>query len=144
MQNQAHTDSTLHSAAAAGSRMPDAQEGQEPVAGNYRGSELASDLLTRLFHRLPFKLTLRLWNGATVQVGATDSAAQESTFALVFRNPEVVCSAVLGRDPLRLAEAYFRGEMDIEGDFFAALALKDHLQEIKLSPGERWTAFLMA
>ena len=94
-------------------------------------------MLTRLFHRLPFKLTLRLWNGDTVQVGATDSAAQESTFALVFRNPEVVCSAVLGRDPLRLAEAYFRGEMDIEGDFFAALELRDHLQALQLSVGEQ-------
>jgi cyclopropane-fatty-acyl-phospholipid synthase len=72
-----------------------------------------------------------------VQVGATDSAAQESAFALVFRNPEVVSSAVLGRDPLRLAEAYFRGEMDIEGDFFAALALKDHLEALQLSVGEQ-------
>jgi len=137
MQNQANTDSTLRSAASVGSRMPNAQEGQEPAAGNYRGSELASDLLTRLFQRLPFKLTLRLWNGDAVQVGATDSAAQESAFALVFRNPEVVSSAVLGRDPLRLAEAYFRGEMDIEGDFFAALALKDHLEALQLSVGEQ-------
>jgi cyclopropane-fatty-acyl-phospholipid synthase len=117
--------------------MPNAQEGRAPAAGNYRGSELASDLLTRLFHRLPFKLTLRLWNGDAVQVGATDSAAPESAFALVFRNPEVVCSAVLGRDPLRLAEAYFRGELDIEGDFFAALALKDHLEALQLSVGEQ-------
>jgi cyclopropane-fatty-acyl-phospholipid synthase len=117
--------------------MPTAQEAQGPAAGNYRGSELASDLLTRLFHRLPFKLTLRLWNGDAVQVGAIDSAAQESTFTLVFRNPEVVSSAVLGRDPLRLAEAYFRGELDIEGDFFAALALKDHLEALQLSVGEQ-------
>ena len=117
--------------------MPTAQEAQEPAAGNYRGSGLASDLLTRLFHRLPFKLTLRLWNGDAVQVGAIDSAAQESAFTLVFRNPEVVSSAVLGRDPLRLAEAYFRGELDIEGDFFAALALKDHLEALQLSVGEQ-------
>ena len=55
----------------------------------------------------------------------------------MFRNPEVVCSAVLGRDPLRLAEAYFRGELDIEGDFFAALALKDHLEALQLSVGEQ-------
>jgi cyclopropane-fatty-acyl-phospholipid synthase len=55
----------------------------------------------------------------------------------VFHNPEVVSSAVLGRDPLRLAEAYFRGDMDIEGDFFAALHLKDHLQELQMSVGEQ-------
>jgi cyclopropane-fatty-acyl-phospholipid synthase len=137
MQNQARTDSTMRPAAPAGGLMPDAEALQEPAAGNYRGSELASDLLTRLFYRLPFKLTLRLWNGDIVRVGASDSAAQESPFALVFRNPEVVCSAVLGRDPLRLAEAYFRGDLDIEGDFFAALALKDHLEALQLSVGEQ-------
>ena len=127
----------MRPAAAAGGRAPNAPARQEPAAGDYRGSELASDLLTRLFYRLPFKLTLRLWNGAAVQVGAGDSAARESPFALVFRNPEVVCSAVLGRDPLRLAEAYFRGDLDIEGDFFAALELKDHLQTLQLSVGEQ-------
>ena len=137
MQNQAHTDSTIRPAAGAGGRLPNVQALPEPGAGSYRGSELASDLLTRLFYRLPFKLTLRLWDGTVVRVGASDSAAQESPFALVFRNPEVVCSAVLGRDPLRLAEAYFRGDLDIEGDFFAALELKDHLQVLQLSVGEQ-------
>jgi cyclopropane-fatty-acyl-phospholipid synthase len=106
----------------------------------YRGIDLASDLLTRLFRRLPFRLTLRLWNGAAVHVGALDSGAQESPFTLVFRNPEVVSSAVLGKDPLRLAEAYFRGDMDIEGDFFAALALRDHLLVLRMSLPERIAA----
>jgi cyclopropane-fatty-acyl-phospholipid synthase len=137
MQNQVHTDSTIHAPAGAGGRLPGAEAWPEPGTGTYRGSELASDLLTRLFYRLPFGLTLRLWNGAVVRVGASDPAAQESPFALVFRNPEVVCSAVLGRDPLRLAEAYFRGDLDIEGDFFAALELKDHLQALQLSVGEQ-------
>ncbi len=108
-----------------------------PSAGTYRGAELASDLLSRLFRRLPMRLTLRLWNGANLQVGAADACTPESSFALVFRTPEVVCSAVLGRDPLRLAEAYFRGDLDIEGDFFAALHLKDHLQELQMSVGEQ-------
>src|SRR3984893_10328747 len=136
MQNQVHTQSAMHPTSAAGSAMSNAQPLHVSTGGAYRGSELASDLLTRLFRRLPMGLTLRLWNGATVRVGA-DSGAQEPPFELVFRNPEVVCSAVLGRDPLRLAEAYFRGDLDIEGDFFAALALKDHLQEMQMSVGEQ-------
>src|SRR5260221_11057338 len=136
MQNQVHTQSAMHPTSAAGSPMSNAQPLHVSTGGAYRGSELASDLLTRLFRRLPMGLTLRLWNGATVRVGA-DSGAQEPPFELVFRNPEVVCSAVLGRDPLRLAEAYFRGDLDIEGDFFAALALKDHLQALQMSVGEQ-------
>jgi cyclopropane-fatty-acyl-phospholipid synthase len=136
MQNQAHTESAMRPASAAGGPMSNTQAPPASPAGAYRGSELASDLLTRLFRRAHMGLTLRLWDGTTVRAGA-DSGAQESSFALVFRNPEVVSAAVLGRDPLRLAEAYFRGDLDIEGDFFAALALKDHLQELQLSVGEQ-------
>lgn len=43
----------------------------------------------------------------------------------------------LGRDPLRLAEVYFRDDVDIEGDFFAALGLKDHLRTISMSWRDR-------
>jgi cyclopropane-fatty-acyl-phospholipid synthase len=136
MQNQVHTQSAMHPTSAAGGPMSNAQPLHVSSGSGYRGGELAADLLTRLFRRLPMGLTLRLWNGATVRVGA-DSGAQESPFALVFRNPEVVSTAVLGRDPLRLAEAYFRGDLDIEGDFFAALALKDHLQALQMSVGEQ-------
>jgi cyclopropane-fatty-acyl-phospholipid synthase len=137
VQNQVHTQSAIRSASAAGGSMSTSSAAQVPEAGAYRGSALAADLLTRLFRRLPLNLTLRLWNGETVQVGAASPNAQPSPYTLVFRNPEVVCSAVLGRDPLRLAEAYFRGDMDIEGDFFAALALKDHLQALQMSVGEQ-------
>jgi cyclopropane-fatty-acyl-phospholipid synthase len=136
MQNRVPTESTM--SPAAGGRMSNAQARRAPVTGGaYRGSELASDLLARLFRRLPLSLTLRLWNGDTLRVGAGAADARESPFELVFRNPEVVCSAVLGRDPLRLAEAYFRGDLDIEGDFFAALQLKDHLQALQMSVGEQ-------
>ena len=76
--------------------------------------------------------------------GVAPLAGAEPSFLLWFRTPAAVVSMVLGNAPLRLADAYFRGEVDIEGDLFAALALKDHLKEIKLPLGERWTAFLMA
>jgi len=133
MQNQAHTESAMRSAA-----LPGAE------AHAYRGSELAAHLLTTLFRRLPFRTILRLWNGASVQVGAADADAPENSFSLVFRNPEVVCSAVLGRDPLRLAEAYFRGDLDIEGDFFAALGLRDHLPALRLTVAEQAAAAVAA
>ncbi len=51
---------------------------------------------------------------------------------------------VLGRKRLRLAEAYFRGDIDIEGDFFMALGLKDHLQAIKLSLADKLQVMLPA
>jgi len=115
------------------------------------GRALAAELLAKIFKPLDMGVPVRLWSGPVFRVGgrvaaaaSAESAAPEPPFTLWFRTPAAVVSLVLGRDPLRLAEAYFRGDVDIEGDLFAALALKDHLEEIKLSLGERWTAFLMA
>ena len=109
-----------------------------------RGAELAASLLQRVFQHLSFGFAVRLWTGPTFAVGARDAAALDSRFLLRFVNPEAVYSLILGKDPLRLAEAYFRSDVDIEGDLFAALRLKDHLAELKLSNWERLSAWFMA
>src|SRR5258708_11814553 len=70
MQNQAHTESAMRSASL-----------HTDSVGSYRGSELARDLLTKLFRRLPLRVAVRLWNGVTVQVGA--ARGPESAFTLV-------------------------------------------------------------
>ena len=65
-------------------------------------------------------------------------------FTLVCRSPAAICSAAGGHDRLRLAQAFFTGEIDIEGDFYAALQLKDQLDEIRLSWRDRLGALLPA
>jgi cyclopropane-fatty-acyl-phospholipid synthase len=89
-------------------------------------------LLSHVFRSFNGALSLRLWSGATLRLGDAASIASEPRFTLVFCNPDVVRAMVLGRDRLRLAEAYFRGDLDVEGDFFAALGLKDHLNNLRL------------
>ena len=140
MNNQMHSESAL----GAGTSGPasTAANYQSGVA-RYRGSAQASKLLTRLFLRYPGKLNVRLWNGAVLRVGA-GADGEDSPFTLVFRSPETVWSAVLGRDPLALADAYFRGDLEIEGDFFAALSIKDHLEVLQLSAAEKLRAAFTA
>lgn len=119
------------------------------AAGSHKGRGVneASDLLVRLFRTYAGCVSVRLWDGTSLNIGQTaqNSAPAEQPFTLVFRNPEVVSLLVLGRDRLRLADAYFRGDMDIEGDFFAALTLKDHLNTIYLPFSEKmrtlWAAY---
>lgn len=143
MNNQMHTETTLSSGSATAGQGSHATGAQDALA-RYRGSAQASDLLTRLFHRYPGNLNLRLWNGTALRVGANAAGGADSPFTLVFKSPESVWSAVLGRDPLALADAYFRGELDIEGDFFAALSLKDHLEELQLPAAEKLHAAFTA
>ncbi|MGD0492700.1 MAG: cyclopropane-fatty-acyl-phospholipid synthase family protein [Steroidobacteraceae bacterium] len=110
----------------------------------YRGAELAASLLRKVFQSLPFGFAVRLWTGNCFTVGAVGADATDARFTLWFRNPQAVSMLILGKDPLRLAEAFFRSDLDIEGDLFAALRLKDHLEELRLPLGERLSALLMA
>ena len=103
----------------------------------HRSAEQTAALLKRLFHSFDEALCMRLWSGVTLRLGKTGADTLEPQFTLVCRNAGVVWSMVLGRDRLRLAEAYFRGDLDIEGDFFAALRLKDHLHSIRLRLRDR-------
>ena len=109
-----------------------------------RGAEQASGLLQQLFRSFDGSFALRLWNGTTLRLGKAEPHAAEPPFTLVCRHPGFVRSMVLGRDPLRLVEAYFQGDIDVEGDFFAALNLKDHLHSIRLSFRDRLGALLTA
>ena len=115
-----------------------------PWAGLDRHADQASDLLKRLFCGFGGSLALRLWSGATLSLGKPGPEAAEPRFTLVCRHPSVVRALVLGGDRLRIPEAYFRGDIYIEGDFFAALSLKDHLNAIRLSARDRLFAVLGA
>lgn len=141
----------------------------QPLYLSNQGVNEAADLLKRLFRSFNGSITLRLWNGTVLKLGglARDALqldslkldglkqdnltlsnasldSPEPTFTLVCRNPNVIRSMVLGRDPLRMADAYFRGDIDIEGDFFAAVSLKDHLNIIRLSLRDRLGALFRA
>jgi cyclopropane-fatty-acyl-phospholipid synthase len=127
----------------------------EPAAGEpaalaipYQGEELAAELLGKVFPGLPGAIAVRLWCGAPFMVGGNahepSSARGAPRFTLVFRNPQAVCALLLGRDPLRLVEAYFRGDMDIHGDLFSALCLKDHLESMKVPWRDRLSSALLA
>jgi cyclopropane-fatty-acyl-phospholipid synthase len=108
------------------------------------GIEQASDLLRRLFRSFDGSLAVRLWNGTTLQLGRHSEQGPPTQFTLVCRSPAALSSVVMGLDRLRLAEAFFNGDFDIEGDFFAALGLKDHLDSIHMSWRDRFGAVIPA
>ena len=115
-----------------------------------RTPQYAAALLARLFKGLHTTVSIRLWNGAVLTVGSASSATTakgsqlQPRFTLVCRSPAAVRAMVMGRDPLRMAEVYFRDDVDIEGDFFAALGLKDHLRAIRMSWRDRLEALMAA
>lgn len=58
-------------------------------------------------------------------------------YTFVVREPSVLRRLMLSRDALALADAYIHGDIDFEGDFYAALGLKQHFADLAPSLRER-------
>ena len=104
--------------------MADAGRHGEPSAS----VAAALRIFGRLLRGLDTPPALRLWNDA---VDAPNRAA--AAFTLVLHDPALLRRLVIGRSPLLLAEAYFGGRLDVEGDLYSALGLKRHFASITLT-----------
>ncbi|MGH3029767.1 MAG: class I SAM-dependent methyltransferase [Gaiellaceae bacterium] len=69
-------------------------------------------------------------------LGPADAPAR-----LVFRSPDVLRRLLTAPGELGFARAYVAGELDVEGDVYAALALQERLAAARLSP-RQWVAVL--
>ena len=101
-------------------------------ANDSPASQAALRIGERLLRGFRGSLALRLWNDTVARFGP---ASPE--FTMVVRDPTVLRELVLHGNPLYLVEAHFRGLLDIEGDLYAALRLKPHLQSLSLTWRER-------
>lgn len=99
----------------------------------------AMRILNRLLHNFRGSMALRLWNGITHSIGRATPA-----FTLVVRDATVLKQLVLNRNPILLADAYFRDRIDFEGDLYAVLHLKVHFQTLALSLRERCALWIDA
>jgi len=99
-------------------------------------TEAATRIIQKLLGRFDGSVALRLWSDATQSFGkCVDQVAP--SFTLVLRDPTVLRDLVLKRGPIPLADAYFHGRLDVEGDLYAALGLKQHFQNLSLTGRER-------
>jgi len=87
----------------------------------------AHQVLSYLFRDYLGSFVIRLWNDSVLRIGNDFSA-----FTLNIKHSSVLRDLILFRDPIRLAEAYFDGSIEVEGDFDAALGLRYYLEGLKL------------
>lgn len=64
------------------------------------------------------------------RTGPADAPAR-----IVIKSPSVLMRLVTGGGEVGLARAYAAGELDVEGDIYEVLSLREHVPEIKLKPG---------
>ena len=80
------------------------------IATGCSNANAAAKLLTLAFKRINKPVAVRLWEGTTLMLGNASVTETRPSFTLVIRNPNVVTSMILRRDPLYIAEAYFCGD----------------------------------
>lgn len=97
-----------------------------------KSTKLAHHILSRLFKKYLGAFTVKLWDNSVLQIGKGISA-----FTLSIRSPWVIRQMVLHQDPIRLAEAYFNGEVEVVGDFNMAMGLRYYLENLKLPIQEK-------
>lgn len=110
------------------------------MADNYRNSvapgshstELAKNILSRLFRNFDGCFRIRLWDGSVV-----DAGRGRPEFSLTFRSARAFQSMVFSHHPLRVVDSYFRGLIDIDGDLYSALKLRHFLSALRLPPLEK-------
>ncbi len=89
-------------------------------------------ILNRLFQDFHGSFAVRLWNGSMLYIG-NDTPA----FTFCLEQASVLRDMVLFSDPARLAEAYFSGEVQILGDFNAAMQLRYYFESLSLPLHEK-------
>ena len=101
---------------------------------NRRGGEIErwTRALERLLAAFDGAMAVRLPDGSAGVFGGRAHSGMAPMFTLGLRGADVARTLLLGRDPLRFAELYFRGDVDVDGDLFSALSLKDHVQSLRL------------
>lgn len=92
----------------------------------------ARSILDLVFRNLPAGFVARLWDGTQIPLGA-----RQEPFTLVFRSPETFRRLVVHPNTLRFAEAFINGDLEIEGDVFAAVGLADRIEGLRLGVRER-------
>jgi len=104
-----------------------------PLAPPDRRVAAAVRLLRHVFAGLRTPLLFRLWDGTDAPVGAKGDGG----FAVVVRSRRVFRRLLWNPTPFRFGEAYIGGEIDIEGDVFAAMRAANEIEALRVPLGTR-------
>jgi cyclopropane-fatty-acyl-phospholipid synthase len=102
--------------------------GRLSEASSAQAAAAALRIVKRLLTGFVGGASLRLWNESLHTLGQGPPA-----FTLVLRDPLLLRNIITARGPVVLADAYFRGQIDVEGDLYSALALKGHFEDLALT-----------
>ena len=90
-------------------------------------STRAASILREIFEDRATGFAFRLWDGTDVVLGPGSPR-----FTVVFHARATFTRLMREPTPLRFAEAFVEGAIDIDGDLFAAMDVANALEDLKL------------
>ena len=97
------------------------------------------DVVERVFQGYTGSLGLRLGDGLAISLGRDKPAA-----TIIVHTAKALRELAWRPDPLRLAQAYCFGEIDVEGDLYGLLKQRTHLQSLTVTMRDRLSLFSAA
>jgi len=86
----------------------------------------ASEILRRVFTTLGTPITFQFWDGSAMSVGPPEP----SRCTVVLHSRRIARRLLRHPTPLRFAEAFIAGDIDIEGDLLAAASVGARLDRL--------------
>ena len=97
------------------------------------------DLVERVFQGYSGSLGVRLWDGLAISLGR-----DMPTATIIVHTAKALRELVRRPEPLRLAQAYCFGEIDVEGDLYDLLKQRTLLQSLTVTMRDRLSLFSAA
>jgi len=102
------------------------------MIARHLSSRRAAVILHRVLGHVVTGCAFRLWDGTCVTLGDG-----EPVCTVVVHRPETFFRLMRDPSPYNFAEAYVAGDLDLEGDLFAAMKIADAIEEIRPSVRDR-------
>lgn len=112
----------------------------ELINSNSRTKRLVLTILQDLLEKYTGCVEVVMWDRSRYQFGA--KAVPD--FTIAFNCPVVFTQIMLRRNPLVLADVYFKSHIQIDGNLNSALSLRHHLSELKISTSTQLSLIVAA
>jgi len=86
----------------------------------------AKQIIMQIFGGANRSFRVRLWDDSDIAIGEGDPA-----FTLAFRDHDTFADLIRSQDLYKFAMAYVENRIDIEGDFYAGLRLREAIKEVE-------------
>jgi len=94
-------------------------------------SEKIQSVVRKVCSDVKSSFAIRFWDGSTICIGS------RPRFTLAFNDKNAFRKILISPDALTAGEAFIKKQIDLEGDIYSALRIKDDFKNLRLTLAEK-------